>query len=70
MFVHIRPTLKVWDTAAPSAVALGCGLEVGTEHGPSISFNGDGPEHKPTIVIGRAGAVEWWQKAFAALAGA
>lgn len=65
VFVHIRPTLKVWDTAAPSAVALGCGLEVGTEHGPSISFAGSDPAHKPCMVIGRKGAVDWWRSVFA-----
>lgn len=64
VFVHIRPTLKAWDTAAPGAVALGAGLEIGTEDGPTIGY-GDSPSHPGCIVMGRRGCIDWWQKIYA-----
>lgn len=65
VFVHIRPTLKVWDTAGPAAVALGLGLEAGTELTDHIPFALETPKHEPCIVVGRPGALAWWREAFA-----
>lgn len=61
LFVHIRPTLGYWDTAAPCAVAQGLGLEVGTECDDFISYGYQNSKHEPTIVIGKAGALAWWR---------
>ncbi|MBX9722059.1 MAG: hypothetical protein K2X81_11735, partial [Candidatus Obscuribacterales bacterium] len=44
-FVHIRPTLKAWDTAAPAAIALGAGLEIGTELGNGFTYAIDDASH-------------------------
>mgnify|MGYP003386342257 CR=1 FL=1 len=63
-FVHIRPTLKTWDTAAPAAVALGAGLEIGTEDTYGFTYPYDNPAHNYCTVIGRKGTVSWWQKGF------
>lgn len=64
VFVHIRPTLKVWDTAAPGAVALGARMDVGTELADFIPFDIKSPKHEPCIVMGRPGALRWWRKAW------
>lgn len=61
-FVHIRPTLKAWDTAAPGAVALGCGLEIGTESEDTLSFLMQDPKHDSHIVIGRPGSLRRWRE--------
>lgn len=63
-FVHIRPTLKTWDTAAPAAVALGAGLEIGSENGPGFSYPHDHARHDYHVVIGRKGSLAWWQAGF------
>lgn len=60
VFVHIRPTLKYWDTAAPGAIALAAGFEVGTECGTGIPYGPHSPTHENCIVIGRPGAIAWW----------
>lgn len=62
LFVHIRPTLGYWDTAAPCAVAQGLGFEVGTECDDFISYGYQNSKHEPTIVIGKAGALAWWRR--------
>jgi len=64
VFVHIRPTLKYWDTAAPGAVALGLGLEVGTENGAGLQYGVEHPGHENCVVIGRTGALDWWSRLF------
>lgn len=65
-FVHIRPTLKAWDTAGPAAVAMGAGLEIGTENAYGFTYPNDGPSHNYNTVLGRKGTVSWWQKGFMA----
>lgn len=62
VFVHIRPTLKAWDTAAPAAVALGAGLEIGTENAYGFTYPVEDAAHNYNTVIGRRGTVSWWQK--------
>lgn len=63
-FVHIRPTLKTWDTAAPAAVALGAGLEVGSEVGPGLDYPHDHASHENHVLVGRKGSLSWWQRGF------
>lgn len=63
-FVHIRPTLKTWDTAAPAAIALGAGLEIGTEAGNGFTYPHNDASHNCHIVIGRKGSVSWWKRSF------
>jgi len=62
LFVHIRPTLGYWDTAAPGAVAQALGLEVGTEHEDFLSYGYEHSQHLPTIVIGKKGALAFWRR--------
>ncbi|MBX9685094.1 MAG: hypothetical protein K2X27_00255 [Candidatus Obscuribacterales bacterium] len=63
-FVHIRPTLKTWDTAAPAAISLGAGLEIGSERGFGFTYPHDHARHDYCVVIGRKGSVEWWQRSY------
>lgn len=63
-FVHIRPTLKAWDTAAAAAIALGAGLEIGTEYGYGFEYPHNDYNHDCHIIIGRKGMVKWWQQNF------
>jgi 3'-phosphoadenosine 5'-phosphosulfate (PAPS) 3'-phosphatase len=60
VFVHIRPTLKYWDTVSPGAVALGLSMEVGTEYGAGLEYGIEHSAHERCVVIGRAGALDWW----------
>lgn len=62
IFVHIRPTLKYWDTAAPGAVASALAMDVGSEVDDHLTFDFADPTHQETIVIGRPGALAWWRK--------
>lgn len=62
LFVHIRPTLGYWDTAAPGAVAQGMGLEVGTEEQDFLSYGYESPRHSPHVVIGKTGALQAWRR--------
>lgn len=64
IFVHIRPTLGYWDTAATGAVAQSMGFEVGTEVDDFISYGHDTPVHKPHIIIGKRGALSRWRKIY------
>jgi myo-inositol-1(or 4)-monophosphatase len=61
VFVHIRPTLKYWDTAAPGAVAQALGMDVGSEVSDHLVYTYASPTHEPQVVIGRKGALAWWK---------
>lgn len=61
-FVHIRPTLGYWDTAAPGPVSQGLGLEVGTEVDDFISYGYEHSKHLPNIIIGKKGSLSWWRQ--------
>jgi 3'-phosphoadenosine 5'-phosphosulfate (PAPS) 3'-phosphatase len=61
VFVHIRPTLGYWDTAAPGAVAQGFGLDVGTDVGDAIEYGYTSWRHTDHIVIGKKGSLVWWR---------
>ncbi|MBX9939928.1 MAG: hypothetical protein K2Y32_11780 [Candidatus Obscuribacterales bacterium] len=66
LFVHIRPTLGYWDTAASCAVAQELGFEVGTESDDFISYGYDNPTHLCQVIIGNAGALSYWRQLFKA----
>jgi len=62
VFVHIRPTLKYWDTAATWPVAQALGFEVGTDGTSSpLVYGYDDPAHLPAITIGRPGTNQFWR---------
>lgn len=62
VFVHIRPTLGYWDTAAPGPVSQGLGLDVGTELNDFISYGYEHSQHLPNIIIGKKGSLTWWRQ--------
>ncbi len=62
VFVHIRPTLGYWDTAAPGPVSQGLGLDVGTEVDDFISYGYEHSKHLPNIIIGKKGSLSWWRQ--------
>lgn len=62
VFVHIRPTLGYWDTAAPGPVSQGLGLDVGTEVDDFISYGYERSKHLPNIIIGKKGSLSWWRQ--------
>lgn len=62
VFVHIRPTLGYWDTAAPGAVAQGLGFDVGTDGSDAIEYGYTTSKHTPHIVIGKRGSLAWWRE--------
>lgn len=64
IFVHIRPTLGYWDTAASGAVAQGMGYEVGTEVEDSLTYGYVSPGHEPHVVIGKPGSLAVWREIF------
>lgn len=65
IFVHIRPTLMQWDTAATAAVAQSLQLDVGTEESDHLDYGFESPTHLSCVVIGKKGALAWWRELFA-----
>lgn len=59
MYVHLAGKLKVWDTAGPSAIALGAGLEVGRLEGNGLPFNFSEVRQRCSVIIGRPGSLSW-----------
>jgi len=59
LFVHLSGKLKVWDSAAPVALALGAGLDVGSLEADDLHFPLPAIRHDSTIVIGKSGALNW-----------
>ncbi len=59
LFIHLSGKLKSWDTAGPSAIALGGGLDVGGMNNDQLVFPSDGFMHKTSVIIGRPGALAW-----------
>jgi 3'(2'), 5'-bisphosphate nucleotidase len=62
MFIHLAGKLKIWDTAAPAAIALGAGLEVGGLEYDEFSFDLLKVQQEHSVVIGRPGSIEWTRK--------
>lgn len=59
IFVHLSAKLKTWDTAGPSAIGLGAGLDVGGLDSDVLSFPCPEVKHETTVIIGRPGALTW-----------
>lgn len=59
LFVHLSGKLKVWDSAAPVALALGAGLDVGSMESDDLHFPLPAIRHETSIVIGKSGALDW-----------
>jgi 3'(2'), 5'-bisphosphate nucleotidase len=65
---QLHGLMSVWDTAAPAAIALGAGCEVGT--GDNLAARVPFPDiyepatfkHAFPIVIGRPGTLDWCRK--------
>jgi 3'(2'), 5'-bisphosphate nucleotidase len=62
VFVSLTGRVKLWDTAAPAAIALGAGLDVGTAEGEQLPYPLPCPAHGSSIIIGRPGALDWAQR--------
>lgn len=62
IFVHLAGKLKVWDTAAPSAIAIAAGLEVGTMNEDILSFPLPEVFHRHPVIIGKKGSLDWCRK--------
>lgn len=60
LYLHLVKQLKVWDTAAPVALALAAGLKVCDLQGSPLRFDVGHPQHDQAIIIGRA---NWVNKA-------
>lgn len=59
LFVHLAGKLKIWDTAAPVAIALGAGLDVGSLEKNELTFPLPAIVHGTTTIIGRPGSLLW-----------
>lgn len=59
VFVSLTGRVKLWDTAAPAAIAMGAGIEVGTADGGALPYPIPRPQHGSSVIIGRPGAIEW-----------
>jgi 3'-phosphoadenosine 5'-phosphosulfate (PAPS) 3'-phosphatase len=59
LFVSLTGRVKLWDTAAPAAIALGAGIEVGTAEGNPLPYPIPRPQHGSSVIIGRPGAIDW-----------
>jgi 3'(2'), 5'-bisphosphate nucleotidase len=62
IFIHLSRKLKIWDTAAPAALALGAGLEVGGIDEDSLHFPLPAIIHDTSVIMGRPGALNWCRK--------
>lgn len=58
LYLHLVRKLKVWDTAAPVALALAAGLKVCSLKGTPLDFDVERPQHDQAIIIGRADWVD------------
>jgi 3'(2'), 5'-bisphosphate nucleotidase len=52
LYLHLVRELKVWDTAAPVALALAAGLKVHALDGQPLRFDVQRPQHDQAIAIG------------------
>lgn len=65
LYAHLSGKLKTWDTAAPVAIALGGGLDVGCLESEKLAFPQRSVRHECSVIIGRPGALEWSRTHFA-----
>jgi 3'(2'), 5'-bisphosphate nucleotidase len=59
IFIHLSGKLKLWDTAAPVAIAMGAGLEIGQLDSDLLRFQVPPLEHCCPVIIGRKGSLAW-----------
>jgi 3'(2'), 5'-bisphosphate nucleotidase len=59
IFVSLLGRVKLWDTAAPAAIALGAGLDVGTVEGAALPYPLPRIQHGSSVIIGRPGSIPW-----------
>jgi 3'-phosphoadenosine 5'-phosphosulfate (PAPS) 3'-phosphatase len=64
LLVKLRHVLKYWDTAATVAVALGLGLEVGTDTEDEILYSFASPDHNHHVLVGKHGTLSRWRKIY------
>lgn len=65
LYAHLSGKLKTWDTAAPVAIALGGGLDVGCLETDELAFPERSVRHECSVIIGRPGALLWSRAHFA-----
>jgi 3'(2'), 5'-bisphosphate nucleotidase len=59
LFVSLTGRVKLWDTAAAAAIAIGNGMDVGTADGQPLPFPVPAIQHGTSMIIGLPGAVAW-----------
>lgn len=59
LFVSLTGRVKLWDTAAPAAIAMGAQIETGTAEGNRLPYPIPRPQHGSSVIIGRPGAIDW-----------
>jgi 3'(2'), 5'-bisphosphate nucleotidase len=71
VYLHLAGKLKVWDTAAPAAMAMAGGLEIGSFEFDGLPYDSIGKQmHEFPISIGKSGTLAWMRsQPFAAARG-
>lgn len=59
LFLSLTGRVKLWDTAAPAAIALGAGLDVATAEGTQLPYPVPSVSHGTSVIIGRPGSISW-----------
>lgn len=59
LYIHLAGKLKAWDSAAPAAMALAAGLEVGSLDFDGLPYTAKNLTHEYPLVIGRRGSLAW-----------
>jgi 3'(2'), 5'-bisphosphate nucleotidase len=59
LFVSLTGRVKLWDTAAPAAIAMGADIETGTAEGNPLPYPVPRIQHGSSVIIGRPGAISW-----------
>lgn len=62
LFVSLTGRVKLWDTCAPAAIAMGGAIEVGTADGDPLPYPVPLAQHGSSVIIGRPGAISWAMK--------
>jgi len=53
LYLHLVRKLKIWDTAAPVALAKAAGLKTCSLNGENLIYDPTGLKHDQRIIIGR-----------------
>lgn len=59
MYMHLARRLKVWDTAAPGAIAIAAGMECGSLAHDILTYHLPELVHGHSIIMGRPGSLRW-----------